>query len=211
MTTREPGGTVGAEVIRKLLLRTLELRIDGVGELLLLSAGRRIHAAEVIRPALESGQVVICDRFELSSRAYQGFGRGVSQSTVESATEMAIGDLRPDVYIVLDVPDDETAARMRERGAPLDRIERERSAFRTRVRDGYRTLASADSSIEIVDGSGTPDEVETRVLRVLEERFPETFPPRCGINARAADAPSLEGQNAQHYPRLVPTEEPRLT
>ena len=76
VTTREPGGTATAEAIREVILDRPDLRLDGISELLLFSASRHVHVEEVIRPALERGDVVLCDRFELSTRAYQGYGRG---------------------------------------------------------------------------------------------------------------------------------------
>ena len=104
LVTREPGGTAAAEAIRSVLLDRPELRLDGIAELLLFSASRRVHVEEVIRPALERGEVVLCDRFELSTRVYQGWARGVAAQTIERVTRAATGGLLPDLYLVLDVP-----------------------------------------------------------------------------------------------------------
>lgn len=183
--TREPGGTAAAEAIRSVLLDRPELRLDGIAELLLFSASRRAHVEEVIRPALERGEFVLCDRFELSTRVYQGCGRGVAAKTIEQVTRAATGGLRPDLYLVLDVPvnvglgrqgqDREDPGQLGFFGPAPDRIELEERSFRDRVRKGYREFAAEEERIVVVDGSGTPDEVEGRILKLLEERFPDRF------------------------------------
>lgn len=177
VTTREPGGTELSEAIREILLDRPELQLDGRTELLLFSAARRAHVEEVIRPALEAGAVVLCDRFELSTRAYQGYGRGVPQESVRAVTAEATSGLLPDVYLVLDVP--ASVGRDRQRGADLfpDRIEREQSAFMERVERGYRELAAEDPErCVLLDGRGSPDEVQRRARDVLQGRFPAWFP-----------------------------------
>ncbi|WP_428274834.1 dTMP kinase [Candidatus Palauibacter sp.] len=186
LVTREPGGTAAAEAIRSVLLDRPELRLDGIAELLLFSASRRVHVEEVIRPALERGEVVLCDRFELSTRVYQGRARGVAAQTIEQVTRAATGGLLPDLYLVLDVPvkvglgrqwqDEEDPGQLAFFGPAPDRIELEKRSFRERVREGYREFAAEEDGIVVVDGSGTPDEVEGRILGLLEERFPDRFP-----------------------------------
>ena len=183
--TREPGGTAAAEAIRSVLLDRPELRLDGVAEMLLFSASRRAHVEEVIRPALERGEVVLCDRFELSTRVYQGWARGVDAKTIEQVTRAATGGLLPDLYLVLDVPvkvglgrqwqDEDDPGQLAFFGPAPDRIELEKRSFRERVREGYRELAAEDERIVLVDGSGTPDEVEARILALLQERLPRRF------------------------------------
>lgn len=173
--TREPGGTAAAEAIRSLLLDRPELHLDGVAEVLLFSASRRVHVEEVIRPALVRGEVVLSDRFELSTRVYQGWARGVPPETIEQVTRAATGGLVPDLYIVLDVPVMVGTDRREAHGGRPDRIESEAEVFMERVREGYRVLAAGEDSIAILDGSGTPDEVEARITALLEERFPGRF------------------------------------
>lgn len=185
MVTREPGGTAAAEAIRSVLLDRPELRLDGIAELLLFSASRRVHVEEVIRPALKRGEVVLCDRFELSTRVYQGWARGVAAETIEQVTRAATGGLLPDLYLVLDVPvkvglgrqwqDHEDPGQLAFFGPAPDRIELEKRSFRERVREGYRELAAEEEGVVVVDGSGTPDEVEGRILGLLEESFPDRF------------------------------------
>lgn len=173
--TREPGGTAAAEAIRGVLLDRPELRLDGIAELLLFSASRRAHVEEVIRPALARGEIVLCDRFELSTRVYQGWARGVHPETVEQVTRAATGGLLPDLYVVLDVPVMVGTDRREAHGGRPDRIEREAEVFMERVREGYRTVAAEEARIAVLDGSGAPDEVEGRVLRLLGERLPDRF------------------------------------
>ncbi|MYA34133.1 MAG: dTMP kinase [Gemmatimonadales bacterium] len=183
--TREPGGTAAAEAIRSVLLDRPELRLDGIAELLLFSAARHAHVEEVIRPALTRGDVVLCDRFELSTRVYQGWARGVAAETIEQVTHAATGGLLPELYLVLDVPvnvglgrqgqDQDDPGQLGFFGPAPDRIELEERSFRERVREGYRELAAADERIAILDGSGTPDQVETRILVALQQRLPGRF------------------------------------
>ena len=173
--TREPGGTAAAEAIRSVLLDRPELHLDGVAEVLLFSASRRVHVEEVIRPALGRGEVVLSDRFELSTRVYQGWARGVPPETIEQVTRAATGGLVPDLYIVLDVPVMVGTDRREAHGGRPDRIESEAEVFMERVREGYGVLAAGEDSIAILDGSGTPDGVEARITALLEERFPGRF------------------------------------
>lgn len=175
IVTREPGGTAAAEAIRSVLLDQPELCLDGVAELLLFSAARRVHVEEVIRPALERGEVVLCDRFELSTRVYQGWARGVAAETIAQVTRAATGGLLPDLYLVLDVPVRVGTGRREAHGGRPDRIESEAEVFMGRVREGYRGLAAEEENIAILDGAGTPKEVETGILALLEERFPDRF------------------------------------
>lgn len=174
--TREPGGTPIGEIIREHMLRGHpDLAIDGLTELLLVSAARAAHVREVIRPALARRQVVLTDRYELSSRAYQGYGRGVDLEVVDAVTRYATGGLAPDLYTVLDLPADVGLARRREAGFDPDRIEREDAAFMERVRRGYVQLAESSDRIVLIDASGSPDDVTARLLETLCARFPRWF------------------------------------
>ena len=164
--TREPGGTAVGEQIRALLLDRLGPPLDARAEALLMAAARAEHVTEVVRPALEAGREVVCDRYAHSSLAYQGYGRGLPLDEVRRLSAWATGDLWPDVVVLLDVPDDVARARM---GAP-DRFESEDGAFHDRVRQGYRQLAASDRDRwRVVDGSGTPEEVAARVRAAVGE------------------------------------------
>jgi len=175
LTTREPGGTPAAEAIREVILHHPELKLDGMAELFLFSASRYEHLETLVRPALSRGEVVLCDRFELSTRVYQGFGRGVSQETIQTITAEATGGLLPDLYLVLDVPISVGRIRQGVGGNEPDRIELEKSDFMERVRGGYRALATEDDCTEFIDASGSPSSVEKTILGVLVSYFPNVF------------------------------------
>ncbi len=174
--TREPGGTPIGEVIREHLLQgNPDVEIDGLTELLLMSAARSAHVQEVIRPALARGEVVLTDRYELSSRAYQGYGRGVDLSVVDAITGHATGGLEPDLYLILDLPVEVGLARRQDAGFDPDRIEREGPSFMERVRRGYLELAEGSARIVRIEAGGSPEEVTASLLQVLTGRFPAWF------------------------------------
>jgi len=140
LTVREPGGTPIAEAARKLALKSRHDRAFGA-ELFLFLAARADLVERVMRPALANGQVVIADRFSLSTIAYQVAGRGLPRADVEAALRVATGGLTPDLTLILDVP--VTLGRERQRTARKvrDRIEREDDTFHTRVREAYRSAS----------------------------------------------------------------------
>lgn len=178
LLTREPGGTPIGEVIREHLLRgSPDVAIDGLTELLLVSAARAAHVQEVIRPALEQGRVVLTDRYELSSRAYQGYGRGVDLDVVEGIIRRTTGGLQPDLYLVLDVPIEMGLARRRDAGFDPDRIERGDAEFMERVRRGYQEMAEATDRIVLIDAARPPEDVTVALLAAVCARFPEWFGP----------------------------------
>ncbi len=137
---REPGGTPIAEAARKLALKSRHDRAFGA-ELFLFLAARADLVERVIRPALASGQVVIADRFGLSTIAYQVAGRGLPRADVEAALRVATGALTPDLTLILDVPVTVGRERQRNAGKVRDRIEREDDTFHTRVREAYRSAS----------------------------------------------------------------------
>ncbi len=137
LTVREPGGTPIAEAARKLALKSRHDRAYAA-ELFLFLAARADLVERVIRPALESGQVVIADRFGLSTIAYQVAGRGLNRADVEAALRVATGGLTPDLTLILDIPVSVGRERQRSAGKAQDRIEREDDTFHTRVREAYR-------------------------------------------------------------------------
>ncbi len=140
LTVREPGGTPLAEAARKLALKSRHERAFAA-ELFLFLAARADLVERVIRPALANGQVVIADRFGLSTIAYQVAGRGLSRTDVEAALRIATGGLTPELTLVLDVPVAVGRERQRVAGKVKDRIEREDDTFHTRVRDAYRSAS----------------------------------------------------------------------
>jgi dTMP kinase len=176
MLTREPGGTAIGEQIRRVLLQSEE--VGPRAELLLMLAARAALVAQEVGPALERGEVVVADRYELSSLAYQGGGRGVDLEEVRRLNAFATGGLAPDLTIVLDVPLEAGAARRAGRGAE-DRIERAGAAFHERVAAAYRLLGS-EPGVTLVDGTPAAGEVHRRIVALLASKFPETFPRAAG-------------------------------
>jgi dTMP kinase len=172
--TREPGGTQIGEEIRRALLHS-GADVPARTELLLMLAARAAFVDHVVKPALARNEVVIADRYELSSLAYQGHGRGLGVEAVKRANAFATGGLAPDLTIVLDVPVSEGVARRAKAGGEADRIERAGADFHERVAGAYRLLSNAESGVELVSGSGDAGEVHAAVMAVLSGRFPETF------------------------------------
>ncbi len=161
---REPGGTAASERIRALVADP-GTELDPVTELLLFCASRAQLVAEVIRPALEAGRDVVCDRFSDSTAAYQGGGRGVSVEVAVSVNVVATGRLTPDVTVLLRI-DPERAV---ERGLGDDRFESEGLAFQRRVAEAYDRLARSDPGrIKVVDADGSVEEVHARVIDAVE-------------------------------------------
>lgn len=142
--TREPGGSPGAEAIRRLLLEGDSERWDAAGEALLLNAARRDHVARLIRPALEAGKWVVCDRFTDSTIAYQGYGRGLPLAELAALQLFALGNFQPDLTLILDLPVTEGLARAASRPGAADRFERLDHAFHQRLRDGFLAIAAAE-------------------------------------------------------------------
>jgi len=167
VVTYEPGDTKTGAELRAVLLHA-DTALDPRAELLLMLADRAQHVAEVVRPALERGAVVVCDRFEPSSLAYQGVARGLGVDAVERSSKWAAGGVEPDLVIVLDLPDATAEARV---SPDRDRFERAGTDFHAAVRAAYRDLAPA-RGWALVDADGTPDEVATRVLGAVAAVLP---------------------------------------
>jgi dTMP kinase len=176
--TREPGGTPVAEAIRRLLLEPGR-RLAPAEELLLIVTARAHHVAEVIRPALEAGRVVLCDRFHLSTLAYQGAGRGLPTEEIRRLNDRATGGLGPDLTVVLDVRPETGFAR---KSGGADRMERSGAEFHERVARAYRALAASEPRVVLVDGERPESEVAAEVARVLAARLPGTFGPAAGLD-----------------------------
>ena len=172
---REPGATPLGEAIRTLVLQREDLAPAPESELFLILAARASFVQEEVEPALAAGRVYVADRFDLSTLAYQGYGHGLDRDRIRTMNELATGGRRPDVYVVLDLPDGEGEARQAEAGVPPDRMERQAADFLARVREGYRELGQAEPTAEVVDGRGEPEEVHRRVLQVLSRRLGAPF------------------------------------
>ena len=165
--THEPGGTTLGAEIRRLLLHA-DHPIEPRAELLMILADRAQHVADVVRPALAAGRVVVCDRYTPSSLTYQGVGRGLGVEHVERACELATGGLEPDLVVVLDLPDELADARVA--GDP-DRMERAGIEFHRSVRDAYRKLAPLYGWV-LVDATDTPGAVADRVWEAVRRVLP---------------------------------------
>ncbi len=167
--TREPGGTEVAELIRELLLTTHSEPIVPMSELLLIFASRAQHIEQVIKPALERGEWVISDRFTDATYAYQGEGRQLGGDKVELLEDLVQQGLRPDMTIILDVPVELSAKRVRSRG-DLDRFEQESEDFFGRVRNAYHQRAARDPQrYRVIDASRALPDVQISLQQVLEQ------------------------------------------
>lgn len=175
VVAREPGGTAVGEAIRAVLLDREDVEVPPITELLLLLAARAALVRDVVRPALAEGALVVADRYDLSTIAYQGYGRGIALDDVRRANAVATGGLRPDLYVVLDVSVREGRARQKAQGKKADRMEREGVAFLERVRGGYLAASEADPAVRVLPGRGRPEEVAARIREVLAVELPETF------------------------------------
>ncbi|MBE6019927.1 MAG: dTMP kinase [Clostridiales bacterium] len=166
--TREPGGTPIGEKLRSILLDPANTEMEAVTEMLIYAAARSQHVRETVLPALERGEVVICDRFVDSSIAYQAYGRNLG-SMVAEVNGHATGGLRPDITIWLDI-DPETGRARATRDSGPDRLESESTAFHTRVREGYASMAEAEPDrFKRVDASGSVEEIKDEIYKLLED------------------------------------------
>jgi dTMP kinase len=175
VVTREPGGTALGDAIRALLLDP-DQQPDGVSEIFLLEASRRDHVERVIRPALDAGKIVLCDRFTDSSLVYQGLVRGLGWDEVQKLNELATGGLEPDLTLVFDMDPEKALARARSRNS-LDpvresRLDDEPAAFHNKVREGFLELARREPDrVHVIDAAGRPEKVFTRIGPVLPEEL----------------------------------------
>jgi dTMP kinase len=168
VATREPGGTPLAEAIRAVVLGHGGEPLPAPAELLLMFAARAVHTANRIRPALEGGAVVLCDRYTDATYAYQGGGRGIPAAEIAALARLAQGGLEPDLTLLLDAPVALALARARGRGTIGDRIEAETAAFFERVRAAYLARAREyPGRIRIVDATAGPDAVEAAIAAHL--------------------------------------------
>jgi dTMP kinase len=172
--TREPGGTLIGDQVRRILLDPENKSLDPLAELLLYAASRAQHLKEVIRPALDSGMVVLCDRFADATVAYQGYGRGLDLNVIQALHRIVTAGMRPDLTIVLDVDAETGLSRARRRNSTQGleeeaRFENEDIAFHNRVREGYRALAGSDPErVRIVDASGNHEQVQASIREVAD-------------------------------------------
>ena len=179
IVTKEPGGTPTADRIRAILLDS-GTTLDPVAELLLFAASRRQHVVEVIKPALDRGAVVLCDRFTDATLAYQGFGRLLELDRLRTLNRWATDSLQPDLTLLFDLPEEEGLRRARSRNEAAvhdeGRFEAEDLRFHRRVREGYLTLATAEPArFAVINASGSVDEVAARTAETLRARAPKVL------------------------------------
>jgi dTMP kinase len=174
IVTREPGGSPGAEIIRHLVLSGMGKLLGPDAETLLFAAARDDHVRTVIRPALGQGIWVLCDRFSDSTRAYQGRLGKVSPELLNAMERVTIGDLKPDLTFILDVPVEigmQRAAARRGSGAP-DRFEAEDVRFHRQLREAYRQIAAGEPKrCVLIDASADPGTVAAMIWTALRERL----------------------------------------
>lgn len=172
--TREPGGTFGAEAIRKLVLDGTKDRWSGMTELLLMYAARIDHVERLIKPALERGAWVISDRFADSSAAYQGYARGVGADRVEHVHAAVMGGFEPDLTILFDIDPIIAMKRVETRGEDLSRFDAESMAFHNTLRDAFLDIAKKNTDrIYVLDAGAKRDAVQTSLFHALTQKFPQ--------------------------------------
>ena len=172
LITREPGGSPGAEEIRKLLVNGEPGRWDGLTETLLLYAARADHVARTIKPAMEEGRWVLCDRFADSSWAYQGAGRGIDRETVRRIESVAIGNFKPELTFVLDLPAEEGLKRANARASAESRFEQFDIGFHERLRQAFLDIARrSPDRCRVIDASADEDSVAEAIWKAVAARF----------------------------------------
>jgi dTMP kinase len=174
--TREPGGSPGAEEIRKLLVTGTAGRWDAMTELLMIFAARRDHLRHTIEPALARGAWVVCDRFVDSTIAYQGYGQGLGHELVEAISQLVVPSLKPDLTLVLDLPVAEGLARARRRNGggtqQEDRYEQMDLGFHERLREGFRDVVAREPErCLLIDARGDEDAVAARIAAAVAARL----------------------------------------
>jgi dTMP kinase len=176
VATREPGGTALGKLIRKVLLEVDDNEIGQSTELFLYLADRAQHVKEIIAPALNSGQIVLCDRFSDSTLAYQGYGRGIDLNWLRRLNDSATEGVRPDLSFLFDCPVDVGLARAARRGVQLpsdrpqeDRFEREKFEFHEKIRNGFLELAHSEPErFRIIDASCSIAEVAKQIREIID-------------------------------------------
>jgi dTMP kinase len=177
--TREPGGSLGAEAIRRLLLEGDSERWDALCEVLLLYAARRDHVRRLIEPALARGEWVLCDRFADSTIAYQGYGKGLLLDDLRVVHRVSLGDFAPDLTLVLDLPVAEGLLRAALRSGRSDRFERLDQSFHERLRHGFLSIAAGEPDrCILIDAAGDIDAVHRAVVAAVALKLGVDIGPR---------------------------------
>ena len=170
--TREPGGSSAAEEIRTLLVKGDPEKWDSMTELLLMYAARRSHLRDTIWPALEKGKWVICDRYADSSRAFQGIAGNLGLDTVEAVHQTVVGDFKPGLVIILDIPETIALTRARHRGDDEDRFEKKGASYQARVRKAFLQIAATDQQqYQVINANQEMDQVSDDIINLINDRF----------------------------------------
>lgn len=166
--TREPGGTVISESIRDIILNKDFMEMSDMTEALLYAASRAQHVEQYIKPLLDEGKIVICDRFVDSSVVYQGHARGLGIDNVEQINKYATGGLEPDITILLDIDAEEGLKRKKDQ-RELDRLELQKLDFHKKTCEGYRKLAELHSHrIKVIDASESVENIHREIINTIE-------------------------------------------
>jgi dTMP kinase len=179
LMTREPGGTSLGVALRKVLLSPDMDKIASMAELMLFAADRAQHVSEVILPALEAGQIVLCDRYSDATLAYQGHGRGIPADVITAVDKQAKGEAKPHMTLLLDLPVETGLTRARSRNdesmdSSESRLDDEEMAFHQRVRDGYLTLAANEPQrFHVLNAMEKPDRLTELAMDEFRSRFPD--------------------------------------
>ena len=173
LVTREPGGAPGAEEIRKLLVDGAVGRWDGMSEMLLHFAARRDHLVRTVWPALDRGIWVLSDRFADSTMAYQGDGHGLALDKIRMVYDLVVGDFKPDLTLILDLPVEEGLRRAAQRGDSENRYERMGVSFHERLRAGFLEIARAEPErCFVIPATGDIESIRSAVEQAVEARLP---------------------------------------
>jgi len=167
--TREPGGTIISERIRQIILDINHKEMSDMTEALLYASARAQHVDQVIKPALNEGKIVICDRFVDSSIAYQGLARGIGMELIESINKFATNGIIPDITILLDIKA-ELGIKRKKSQAELDRLEVQKLEFHNKVCEGYKILAQNNKDrIKVIDGTKSIDQIRNQVISLIDD------------------------------------------
>lgn len=178
LLTREPGGSLGAEEIRNLVVKGTVGRWDVMTEALLMFAARRDHLVNTVWPALKEGKTVICDRFADSTMAYQGFGyadKGLGQAAVEQLYQIVVGSFKPDLTIILDMPVESGIERALKRDANANRYEKMGLDFHRNLRRAFLEIEKKEPGrCVVIDATGSIDEIHAKIVSVVQKRLLES-------------------------------------
>ena len=172
LLTREPGGSPGAEQIRKLLVEGTPEKWDSMTELLLMYAARRSHLKDTIWPTLKRGDWIVSDRFADSSRAFQGIAGDLGLDLVEEIHRVVVGSFEPDLVLILDIPEATALSRAKARGGEENRFENKSEQYHSRVRQAFLQVAASNQSLyQLIDANHSIDDVTRNILSTVNQRF----------------------------------------